>query len=112
MSFTNVRILNTGKSGIGGGTGVSNFTLANSIIDGVNTTHTSSDGDVTFNVNGGGATENNVSGTASITGNILNNSYQAGIDINNYAGDDFNPDAYRQPIHKFVSRSFQSRTFL
>src|SRR5262249_6543352 len=84
-SFTNINIHDTANSGIRGTT-VTNFTLANSTINNVNTAHTSNDGNVSFNLNGGGATENNISGSVSITNNVLNNSYQAGIDILNYAG--------------------------
>ncbi|HTP11094.1 MAG TPA: PKD domain-containing protein, partial [Anaerolineae bacterium] len=84
-SFNYMKIANNANSGIFG-TGVVNFTLANSVIDGVNTAHTSTDGDVAFNLNGGGSTENNLSGNVSITNNTLNNSYQDGINILNYAG--------------------------
>src|SRR5262249_18535766 len=73
-SFSFVKITNAANSGIYG-TGVTNFTLNNSVIDGVNTAHTSSDGNVSFNLNAGGATENNLSGVVSITNNTLNNSY-------------------------------------
>jgi hypothetical protein len=85
VSFSNIKVTNIALSGIYG-TQVSNFTLTNSVVDGVNTSHTSSDADVAFNLNGGGATEDNLSGTVSITNNAINNSYQAGIDIYNYAG--------------------------
>src|SRR5262249_11387544 len=84
-SFNFVKIQNIALSGIRG-TGVTDFTLANSVIDGVNTAHTASDGNVAFNTNAGGLTENNLSGTVSITNNTLNNSYQSGVDILNFAG--------------------------
>ena len=84
-SFNFMKIMAIALSGIHG-TGVTNFTLANSVIDVVNTSHTADDGNVAFNVNGGGSTETNLSGTVSITNNTLNNSYQAGIDILNFAG--------------------------
>jgi uncharacterized repeat protein (TIGR01451 family) len=82
-SFNFMKITNIATSGISG-TGVINFTLANSVIDGVNTSHTTSDGNVSFNQ--AGATVNNVSGTVSITSNTLDNSYQNGIQILNNAG--------------------------
>jgi hypothetical protein len=84
-SFSFVKITTTVGSGIYG-TGVTNFTLANSVVDGVNNGHTSGDGNVVFAVNAGGATENNLSGAVSITNNALNNSYADGIRILNYAG--------------------------
>jgi len=84
-SFNFIKVTNIALSGIHG-TQVSGFTLANSVIDGVNNSHTSNDSDVAFNVNGGAATENNLSGAVSITNNVINNSYQAGIDILNYNG--------------------------
>ena len=84
-SFNFMKITNVALSGING-TGVTNFTLNNSVIDGVNTSHTATDSNVAFNLNGGGATENNLSGAVSITNNQLNNSYQFGIDIENYNG--------------------------
>jgi len=80
-----MKITNIDLSGVYG-TGVTNFTLNNSVIDGVNTSHTGADADVAFNQNAGGANETNVSGTVSITNNRLNNSYQAGVDIQNYNG--------------------------
>ncbi len=80
-----MNIQNTANSGIRG-TAVTNFTLANSTINNVNTAHTSNDGNVSFNTNAGGSTENNISGNVSITNNNLNNSYQSGIDILNYSG--------------------------
>jgi HYR domain/Bacterial Ig domain len=84
LSFTNINVTNIATSGIFGTT-VTNFTLTNSKIDGVNTSHTGADSDIAFNT-GVNATENNVSGTVSMTKNIINNSYQAGIDIQNYSG--------------------------
>ncbi|WP_052292088.1 hypothetical protein [Mesorhizobium japonicum] len=84
-SFTNINIQNAANSGIKG-TIVTNFTLANSTINNVNTAHTTTDGNVTFNLSAGGSTETNLSGVVSITGNVLNNSWQDGISINNYAG--------------------------
>jgi YVTN family beta-propeller protein len=84
-SFNFMKITNIATSGIYG-TGVTNFTLNNSVIDGVNTSHTATDSDVAFDQNGGTATENNLSGAVSITNNHLNNSYQFGIDIYNYSG--------------------------
>jgi Bacterial Ig domain/Putative Ig domain len=84
-SFSNMKITNIATSGIFG-TGVTNFTLTNSVIDGVNTSHTAADSNVAFNVNSGSATENNLSGTVSITNNTLNNSFQEGISIKSYAG--------------------------
>jgi hypothetical protein len=83
-SLNFMKITNIGTSGIFG-TNVTNFTLANSVIDGVNTSHTGADSNVAFNT-GVSGTETNVSGTVSITNNTLNNSYQAGIDIQNYSG--------------------------
>ena len=83
-AFNFIKITNIGTSGIFG-TNVTNFTLANSVIDGVNTSHTGADANVAFNT-GVSGTENNVSGAVSITNNHLNNSYQAGIDIQNYSG--------------------------
>src|SRR5205085_638336 len=58
----------------------------NSVIDGVNTSHSANDSDVMFGTNAGSATENNVSGGVAITNNTINNSYQQGIYIYNYAG--------------------------
>jgi large repetitive protein len=84
-SLSFMKIMDIDLSGIYG-TGVTNFTLANSVVDGVNTNHTGADANVAFNANAGGASENNVSGTVSITNNHLNNSYQAGVDIQNYSG--------------------------
>ena len=84
-SFSFMKITSAGNSGVYGTT-VTNFTLTNSVIDGVNTAHNATDGNVSFNLSAGGATENNLSGVVSITGNALNNSYQNGIDILNYAG--------------------------
>ncbi|MGX9053219.1 beta strand repeat-containing protein [Mesorhizobium sp. 14Argb] len=84
-SFTNINIQNAANSGIKGTT-VTNFTLANSTINNVNTAHTTTDGNVTFNLSAGGSTETNLSGAVSITGNVLNNSWQDGISINNFAG--------------------------
>ena len=82
-SFSFMKITNVALSGING-TGVTNFTLNNSVIDGVNTSHTATDSNVAFNLNGGRANETNLSGSVSITNNHLNNSYQFGIDIENY----------------------------
>ena len=89
-SFTNINIQGSAASGIQG-TGVTDFTLANSTINNVNTAHTGTvptgiDGNVAFNADAGGANENNLSGVVSITGNTLNNSWQNGISISNYAG--------------------------
>jgi hypothetical protein len=84
-SFSFMKITNAANSGVYGTT-VTNFTLSNSVIDGVNTAHTATDGNVSFNLSAGGATENNLSGAVSITSNTLNNSFQNGIDILNYAG--------------------------
>src|SRR5256885_6028534 len=80
-----MKITNVVNSGIYGTT-VTNFTLSNSVVDGVNNGHTATDGNVIFAVNAGGATENNLSGVVSITNNAINNSYQNGIQILNYAG--------------------------
>jgi hypothetical protein len=84
-SFSNMKITNIALSGIFG-TGVTNFTLNNSVIDGVNTSHTAADSNLAFNANSGSAMENNLSGSVSITNNTINNSYQFGIDIHNYSG--------------------------
>jgi len=84
-SFNFMKITTIVGSGVYG-TAVTNFTLANSVIDGVNNGHTATDSNVAFNLNAGGATENNLSGVVSITDNHLNNSYQHGINILNYAG--------------------------
>src|SRR5205085_2632738 len=83
-SFSFVKITNIGTSGLFG-TNVTNFTLTSSVIDGVNTSHTGADSNIAFD-QGVAGTENNVSGTVSITNNHLNNSYQAGVDIQNYSG--------------------------
>jgi Domain of unknown function DUF11/HYR domain/Calx-beta domain len=84
-SFTNFNVTNIGLSGIFG-TNVTNFTLASSKIDGVNTSHTANDSNVAFNTNAGCNCENNLSGTVSITNNTINNSYQDGISIKDYNG--------------------------
>jgi hypothetical protein len=84
-SFSFMKITNAATSGIFGAQ-VVDFTLRNSVIDGVNTAHTSGDSNVAFNTVGGGATENNVSGVVTITNNTLTNSYQHGVDIINYNG--------------------------
>ncbi|HJQ24568.1 MAG TPA: Calx-beta domain-containing protein [Blastocatellia bacterium] len=84
-SFTNINVTNIALSGIYG-TNVTNFTLANSKVDGVNTSHTANDSDVAFNASAGGSTENNLSGTVSITKNVINNSYQDGVSIKNFGG--------------------------
>src|SRR5207248_11364268 len=84
-SFSFMKMTNIGTSGIFG-TNVVSFTLANSVIDGVNTSHTANDSNVAFNTNAGSNAENNLSGTVSITNSVLNNSYQDGISIKNYNG--------------------------
>ena len=84
-SFSYMKITNVALSGIWG-TQVSNFTLGHSVIDGVNTSHDTTDANVAFNKSAGGSTENNLSGTVSITNNTLNNSWQNGVAILNYAG--------------------------
>jgi VCBS repeat-containing protein len=83
-SFSFMKINNTALSGVRG-TLVTNFTMASSVIDGVNTSHTADDSNIGFN-NTVTGTDNNITGNVSITNCVLNNSYQHGIDISQYAG--------------------------
>jgi hypothetical protein len=86
-SFTNVHVLNTQRSGIGG-TEVNNFTFQNGKISGsglARTTAAQSDGNISFN-DTATFTQNNVRGTVNISENVLNNSYGHGVVIQNYSG--------------------------
>ncbi|MCB9399654.1 MAG: tandem-95 repeat protein, partial [Acidobacteria bacterium] len=84
VSFTNMRILNTARSGIMG-TQVYNFAFINGSIDNSGTDMNANDSNIAFNTTSLG-TENNLRGTVTITGNTLSNAYYHGIDIFNFDG--------------------------
>jgi hypothetical protein len=81
-SFNAVTIKNTGGSGVKG-TGVTNFTFTNGMIDTSGTL--AGDSNLAFHDSAAG-TENNLSGMVTITGNTLSNAFYHGIDILNYSG--------------------------
>ncbi|HET6233170.1 MAG TPA: invasin domain 3-containing protein [Longimicrobiaceae bacterium] len=83
-SFSHVRILATGGSGVGG-TGVAGFTFTAGLIDGSGTAHGADGSSIGFGAAGAG-TQSNLSGAVVITGNTLTNAWIHGIDIANYSG--------------------------
>ena len=83
-SFAHLNIQNTALSGIRG-TLVNGFSLQYSTINNVNTSHSATDSNVAFNTTATG-TDKNLTGTVTITNNLLNNSYQHGVDISQYDG--------------------------
>lgn len=82
--LTHLNIQNTQLSGIRG-TQVNGFTLQYSTINNVNLSHTADDSNVAFNATGT-PTIANLTGAVTITNNVLNNSYQFGVDITQYNG--------------------------
>ncbi len=93
-SFTNMRILNTFRSGVFG-RNVTNFTFHYGSIDksGLNASNNPVDtssaangvSNIAFNTTASGD-ENNLSGTVVIEGNSLTNAWYHGVEIFNYAG--------------------------
>ena len=85
-SFTNINIQGAGRSGVDG-TGVTNFTLANSTINNVGTAAAGQfdESNISFNTDGL-FTTTALSGTVSITQNTLTNARRHGIQIENGTG--------------------------
>ena len=79
-SFTNVRLLNTGDSGING-TQVSGFTFMNGTITGAG--DASDENSITFDDS---STNANVSGAVTIANNVISQTEAAGVDIQNATG--------------------------
>ncbi|HJQ31504.1 MAG TPA: Ig-like domain-containing protein [Pyrinomonadaceae bacterium] len=83
-SFTNLKIANTTKDGILG-TRVTNFTFKNGKVDTTGTDAVANESNISFRGDLTGANAN-LSGAVSITGNVLNNAFYHGVDIQNYTG--------------------------
>jgi hypothetical protein len=85
-SFTSMNLSNIGQNGIFG-TGVTNFTLANSTINNVGTVAAGqyAESNIAFN-DAGAFTTATLTGTVSITGNTLSNARRHGIQIENGSG--------------------------
>ena len=82
LSWMNIQ--NTNGHGIGG-SGVTNLTVSNSVINNTGLGLGVESANIAFNTSVSG-TENNLSGIVTITGNTLTNSYYHGIDIFNFNG--------------------------
>jgi hypothetical protein len=85
-SFTNVRLLNTGDSGVNG-TQVSGFSFANGTITGAG--DASDENSITFDDS---LTNANLTGAVTITNNVISQTEAEGIDIHNFAGTISNAD--------------------
>ncbi len=83
-SFDRMNIADTGGSGVEG-TGVTNFSFTNGVINNSGTGGGADDSNIAFN-NQAAGTENNLSGTVTITNNTLTNSRWHGIMIQNFNG--------------------------
>ena len=79
-SFTNVRILNSGDSGVNG-TQVSGFSFTNGTITGAG--DADDENSITFDDS---LVNANVTGAVTITGNVISGTEAAGVDIQNFAG--------------------------
>ncbi|HVS82561.1 MAG TPA: hypothetical protein VHE60_12595, partial [Pyrinomonadaceae bacterium] len=84
VSIDRIFVFTTVNSGIGG-TQVVDFTLTNSKLDNNGNTTGNDFSNVGFGIDNL-TTENNLSGVVVITGNTLSNSFEHGIDIQNFSG--------------------------
>jgi hypothetical protein len=80
-SFNNVRLLNTGDSGVNG-TQVSGFSFTNGTITGAG--DASDENSITFDDNLGAPA--NLTGAVAITNNVISQTEAEGVDIETYAG--------------------------
>ncbi|EIC29887.1 beta strand repeat-containing protein [Methylomicrobium album] len=88
VSFDQLNIQNTARSGIRGSNNVQNFIYMNGTINNVATAKVSgqNDANISFDTYPADGTANHINGTVTITGSTLNNSAFHGIWIQNYSG--------------------------